>query len=123
MDCFFENERPIYVQIIEKIRIEIVSGKLKRGEKIPSVRDLAIALKVNPNTIQKALEKLEDEKLIYTERTNGKFVTTDDKLIKKVQEESAKMRTRNYINNMSSLGINFENTLKYLKEMGDKKWN
>ena len=84
MEYIFENERPIYVQLVEKIRIEIVSGKLKLGQRIPSVRELAINARVNPNTMQKALVELENEGLIYTERTNGKFVTNDEKLIEKL---------------------------------------
>ena len=67
MDYSFDNERPIYVQLVEKIRIEIISGKLKIGEKLPSVRELALTMKVNPNTMQKALVELENEKLVYTE--------------------------------------------------------
>ena len=81
MDYIFDNERPIYIQLVEIIRIEIVSGKFKKGQKIPSVRELALIMKVNPNTMQKALIELENEKLIYTERTNGKYVTDNIKLI------------------------------------------
>ena len=55
MDYIFDNERPIYVQLVEKLRIEIVSGKLKSGERMPSVRELALTARVNPNTMQKAL--------------------------------------------------------------------
>ena len=55
MDYIFDNERPIYIQLVEIIRIEIVSGKFKKGQKIPSVRELALIMKVNPNTMQKAL--------------------------------------------------------------------
>ena len=81
MEFNFDNERPIYIQLVELIRIEIVSGKFKKGERIPSVRELALMMKVNPNTMQKALNELENQKLIYTERTNGKFVTEDEELI------------------------------------------
>ena len=83
MDYIFDNERPIYIQLVEKIRLEIVSGKLKSGERLPSVRELALISRVNPNTMQKALAELEDEGLIYTERTNGKFVTDNKELIEK----------------------------------------
>ena len=72
MNYIFDNERPIYIQLVEIIRIEIVSGKFKKGQRMPSVRELALIMKVNPNTMQKALAELENEQLIYTERTNGK---------------------------------------------------
>ena len=77
MEFKFDNEKPIFIQVKEKLRLYILSGYLKVGEKLPSVRELALISKVNPNTIQKALGELELEKLIYTERTNGKFVTTN----------------------------------------------
>ena len=90
MDSIFDNERPIYIQLVEKIRIEIISGKLKSGERIPSVRELALTARVNPNTMQKALVELENEGLVYTERTNGKFVTENKELIERIKKELAK---------------------------------
>ena len=85
MNYIFDNERPIYIQLVEIIRIEIVSGKFKKGQRMPSVRELALIMKVNPNTMQKALAELENEQLIYTERTNGKYVTEDEELIEKIK--------------------------------------
>ena len=120
MEFNFDNERPIYIQLVELIRIKIVSGEFQRGQKIPSVRELALAMKVNPNTMQKALVELEDEKLIYTERTNGKYVTEDEKLIEKVKNELAKEKVENYINSMNSIGISFDEAIKYLQELGGK---
>ena len=120
MEYNFDNERPIYIQLVELIRIKIVSGEFQRGQKIPSVRELALAMKVNPNTMQKALVELEDEKLIYTERTNGKYVTEDEKLIEKVKNELAKEKVENYINSMNSIGISFDEAVKYLQELGGK---
>ena len=89
MDYIFDNDRPIYVQLVEKLRIEIISGKLKSGERLPSVRELALTVRVNPNTMQIALVELENEGLIYTERTNGKFVTKNEELIEKVKKENS----------------------------------
>lgn len=118
MNYNFDNERPIYLQLVEILRIEIVSGKLKRGEKIPSVRDLALEMKVNPNTMQKALIELENEKLVYTERTNGKYVTEDEKLIEKVKSDLAKEKVNDYIKSMKSIGISLKESIDYLKELG-----
>lgn len=120
MEFNFDNERPIYIQLVELIRIKIVSGEFQRGQKIPSVRELALAMKVNPNTMQKALVELEDEKLIYTERTNGKYVTEDEKLIEEVKNELAKEKVESYINSMNSIGISFDEAVKYLQELGGK---
>lgn len=120
MDYIFDNERPIYIQLVEMIRIDIVSNKYKKGEKLPSVRELALIMKVNPNTMQKALVELENEKLIYTERTNGKYITEDEKLIEKVKKELAREKVDNYLNSMESIGISYESAVKYLQEIGGK---
>ena len=121
MDYIFDNERPIYVQLVEKLRIEIVSGNLKLGERIPSVRELALTARVNPNTMQKALAELESEGLVYTERTNGKFVTNDRQLIEKIKRKLAEEKVNNYINDMKNIGLNFEDALQYLQELGRKE--
>ena len=118
MEYVFDNERPIYIQLVEMIRIDIVSGKFKKGQKLPSVRELALMMKVNPNTMQKALVELEDEKLIYTERTNGKYVTEDEKLIEKIKKLLAQDKVNNYLNSMKNIGISYELAVKYLQELG-----
>ena len=121
MDYIFDNERPIYVQLVEKIRLEIISGRLKSGERLPSVRELALIVRVNPNTMQKALVELENEGLVYTERTNGKFVTQNKELIEKIKKELAEEKVNNYLNDMQNIGIDYEEALKYLQELGGKK--
>ena len=116
MNYIFDNDRPIYLQLVERIRIEIVSGKLKQGERLPSVRELARMMQVNPNTMQKALAELGDEQLIYTDRTNGKYVTLNIERIAKVKRNLAKEKVKQYIKSMESLGINNEEAIQYLTE-------
>lgn len=118
MNYIFDNERPIYIQLVEIIRIEIVFGKFKKGQRMPSVRELALIMKVNPNTMQKALAELENEQLIYTERTNGKYVTEDEELIEKIKRKLAKEIIDNYLNNMKKIGIDYDSAVKYLQEGG-----
>ena len=118
MNYIFDNERPIYIQLVEIIRIEIVSGKFKKGQRMPSVRELALIMKVNPNTMQKALAELENEQLIYTERTNGKYVTEDEELIEKIKRKLAKEIIDNYLNNMKKIGIDYDSAVKYLQKGG-----
>lgn len=120
MEYIFDNERPIYIQLVEMIRIDIVSGKFQKGKKIPSVRELALIMKVNPNTMQKALVELEEQKLIYTERTNGKYVTEDEELIEKVKNELALEKVNNYLNSMKNIGIDYDSAIRYLQELGGK---
>ena len=121
MKFSFDNERPIYIQLVEKLRIAIVSGKYPPGSRLPSVRDLAMEAKVNPNTMQKALTELEDEKLIYTERTNGKFVTDNNVLIEKTKKELAKDIVKRYLKDMNNIGISNKESSKYLQELGGNK--
>lgn len=120
LDYNFDNERPIYIQLVEMIRIDIVSGKFKKGQKLPSVRELALMMKVNPNTMQKALVELENEKLIYTERTNGKYVTEDKELIENAKKELAQEKVNDYLKSMQDIGINYDSAIRYLQELGGK---
>ena len=116
-----DNDRPIYLQIIERISMDIVSGVYRAGDKLPSVRELAASAAVNPNTMQKALVELEELKLVYTKRTNGKFVTTDEKLIEKLKYEYACELSNKYFESMKNIGFTKNETIKYLKDLeGDK---
>lgn len=81
--------RPIYAQLVERIQRKIVSGQYRPGEKLPSVRDLATVAAVNPNTMQKAFAELERSGLIVTQRTSGRTVTEDTKLIRNTREQLA----------------------------------
>lgn len=115
MNFKFTNDSPIYTQITNYLKLYIVSGKLKPNEKLPSVRELAMQIKINPNTVQKSLEKLELERLIYTERTNGKYVTNNTKLIKKIKQTLAKEKINTYLNDMQSLGFTKQEAITYLQ--------
>lgn len=115
MEITFNNQTPIYLQIVNEIKKQIISGKLSAGTRIPSVRELAIKYQVNPNTMQKALSELENEGLLFTERTNGKFVTTDEKIIETIKLKFAKEITNKYILEMTSLGITKKGIIERLK--------
>lgn len=117
MDITFDNNIPIYIQLLEYIKFYIISGTFRCGEKLPSVRDFALTFKVNPNTMQKALTELEDEGLIYTERTNGKFVTKDEKVIEKLKDEYALTLAKSYFEGMKRIGFSKADSIKYLREV------
>jgi DNA-binding transcriptional regulator YhcF (GntR family) len=121
MNFQFDNNIPIYIQLVEQLKIYIISGKIKPGERLPSVRDLALQTKVNPNTMQKALVELEELNLIYTERTNGKYVTQDYKLIDNYKKEYAMELSNKYFISMENLGFDKIKTIEYLKELGEDK--
>ncbi len=119
MEFTFDNNIPIYIQLLEYLKIYLISGVFKCGEKIPSVRELSNTFKVNPNTMQKALGELESMKLIYTERTNGKYVTNDDKLIEKLKDEYAITLAKSYFQGMKRIGLGKADSIKYLEEVED----
>ncbi len=114
----FDNNTPIYVQIVEQIKTAIISGNLTAGQRLPSVRDLAVDSKVNPNTMQKALIELEETGLIYTERTNGKFITEDTALILSFKKKYADELSANFLRGMQNIGYDNLSALKYIKKFG-----
>ena len=83
----FSDDIPIYLQIIERMKIDIVSGKYRSGDKLPAVRDLAMESGVNPNTVQKALAELERQGLVQSERTSGRFVSIDDEKMETLRKD------------------------------------
>lgn len=120
MTYIFDNVRPIYIQLVQKLELEIISGRFKPGDRIASVRELALTTKVNPNTMQKALSELENQGLIYTERTNGKFVTTDIKLIENKKLELANIKINTFVSDMKDIGMGIDDIIKYLHEIKEK---
>ena len=114
MEINFNNNSPIYMQIVEKIKQHIIAGELEIGSRLPSVRDLANDFKVNPNTVQKALSELESMGLIFTERTNGKFVTFDRELLLEYKKVLADELTNEYIEKMKKIGFSKAEIIKRL---------
>ena len=111
-----DNDRPIYLQLMERIQHDIISGVYRPGDKIPSVRDLALDAAVNPNTMQKALSELERSGLVYSQRTSGRFITEDEKLLKKMKMELAAEHIHQFFEQMHHLGFNDEETLDLIRE-------
>ena len=110
----FLDSTPIYLQIVEHIKTLIISKKYLPNQKIPSVRELSLMFEVNPNTVQKALSSLEDEGLIYTERTNGKFVTDKEEIINRVTEETINRMIDDFYASMEKMGFNKDKVLELL---------
>lgn len=120
MDFTFDNNIPIYIQLLDYLKIYLISGVFKAGDKLPSVRDFATTFKVNPNTMQKALTELEDMNLIYTERTNGKYVTNDAKLIESLKDEYAITLAKSYFQGMRRIGLGKADSIKYLEGIDEE---
>lgn len=111
-----DNERPIYLQLMERIQQDIIAGTYQPGDKLPSVRDLALDAAVNPNTMQKALSELERNGLVYSQRTSGRFITEDEKMLKQLKTELAEQHIRNFFEKMKQLGFPEEETLNLIRK-------
>ena len=115
----FDSKSPVSLQIANIIRLGIVNGEYKVGEQFPTVRQLAFDASVNPNTIQKALSILEEEGLLVTKSTSGRFVTDDVTII----ENALATLQREFIDRViaegNSLGISKDKFIKYIEERND----
>ena len=99
------SDRPIFIQIVERIEMDIISGKYKPGDKLPSVRDLAAEAAVNPNTTQKAFTELERTGLVFSQRTTGRFITEDTSMIDELKSTLAKDKITELLSFMQQLGF------------------
>lgn len=99
-----DSDRPIYLQIIEEIQKRIITGKYSPGERLPSVRELADEASVNPNTMQRAMAELERVGLVYTQRTNGRFITEDHEMIQTLKSTLASEQIDAFLETMKHYG-------------------
>lgn len=104
----FINNIPIYLQVIDDIKRDLVNGTLPMGEKMPSGRDLAIKYKINPNTASRIYKELEMRKICFTKRGLGTYVTEDNEIVDKIREEMADEYINSFIKGMKSLGFTKE---------------
>jgi len=108
MSWSFDNTKPIYLQIMEKIKLQIVSHELEPNQQLPTVRELASEAGVNPNTIQRALSDLEREGFVYSKRTTGRFVTEDLDLIVQSRKQLSEEQLKNFVTGMLQFGYQKE---------------
>ena len=116
MEWVFKNDLPIYSQLVEKIKLAIISGAMPPGARLASVRDLAMEAGVNPNTMQRALQELEREGLVFSQRTAGRFVTEDVKVIDEMKKTLARGQIESFLEAMKELGYDREGIIALLKE-------
>ena len=108
MSWTFDNKKPIYLQIMEKIKLQIVSHTLEPNQQLPTVRELASEAGVNPNTIQRALSDLEREGFVYSKRTTGRFVTEDKELISQSRKQLSEEELEHFVCSMTHFGYEKE---------------
>ena len=108
------SDRPIYIQLVDEIKLRIITSYYKPGERLPTVRELAAEAEVNPNTMQRALSELETSELIITQRTSGRVVTDDVTVIKNNKNTIAYDVTEKFLTKMHTLGFNIDDTVKFI---------
>lgn len=116
MQIEFEDKTPIYLQIIDLVKTQMATGKLKGGDKLPSVREMSVSLKVNPNTIQRAYQELERDNLIYSQRGMGNYVTEDLNMVKGIKNQMAQESINTFINSMKTLGFSSDEIVDTVKK-------
>ncbi len=116
MDWIFRGDLPIYSQLVEQIKLGIVSGSFLPGERLASVRDMAAEAGVNPNTMQRALQELEREGMVYSQRTSGRFVTENMNVIEHAKQKFAEEQIRSFLEAMGKLGYRREEIIRLLEK-------
>ena len=116
MSWIFDNNKPIYLQIMDKIKLQIVSHKLEPNQQLPTVRELASEAGVNPNTIQRALSDLEREGFVYTKWTAGRFVTEDLDLILQSRKQLSEEQLQQFVTGMVEFGYEKEELPTVLRD-------
>lgn len=111
----FDANIPIYLQIMDIFKKAIVAGLYQPGDKIPSVRDLALSYGVNPNTVQRALSELERENMVYSERTSGRFITKDEQLVKTLKQAYADEQIDRCISELKQFGYENQEIIERVK--------
>lgn len=116
MEWYIDSDRPIYKQLVEQIELRIISGIYAPGDKINSVREMAMEAGVNPNTMQKALAELERMGLVFAQRTSGRFITEDNKMIEEAKNTLAIKEIDNFFEKMKQLGFKKEEIISLIEK-------
>ena len=117
----FNNDKPIYLQIAEHIQIDIINGKYVMGEKLPSIRGLALDASVNPNTMQKSLSELETSEIVISQRTSGYFVTENSEIISVARKTLADNLIADFFAKITKLGYTTDEAISLiLKEKQER---
>ena len=117
MEWQIDNNKPVYIQLVEQLKMKIISGEIELDSKLDSVRNLAAEAMVNPNTMQKALAELERQGFVYSKRTSGRFVTDDKVLIDRERKNLVKDSVKASLETLINLGYTDEEIIRLIKEI------
>ena len=123
MEWNLDDSRPIWPQLKEQLLREIIAGRYAMGGPFPTVRDLAEDAGVNRNTMQRALADLETDGFLITNRTAGRIVTTDEKLIGEVKRKLAEQNVEKFIDEMATIGYSSDDVIDMIRKKGEKGVN
>lgn len=116
----FDEKSPIYAQIAQHVKLQIISNQVQSGDQLPTVREYAEEAGVNPNTMQRAFIELEREGMVYSQRTAGRYVTQDKDLIAEKRLEVAQAELASFVANMQKIGFSKDDIIpeltRFLKE-------
>lgn len=116
LDQAFDAGTPIYTQIMDRIRLRVLTGQWQPGERIPGVRELAVEFGVNPNTMQRSLAELERDGLLHSERTAGRFITRDAERIEQMRRQVARDQMTDFVTHMRQMGYDPPAILEALRQ-------
>lgn len=117
MEWQIDNNKPVYIQLVEQLKMKIISGEIELDSKLDSVRNLAAEAMVNPNTMQKALAELERQGFVYSKRTSGRFVTDNKDLIDQERKNLVKESVKTSLETLINLGYTDEEIMRLIEEI------
>ena len=117
MEWKIDNNKPVYIQLVEQLKVKIISGEIDLDSKLDSVRSEAADAMVNPNTMQKALAELEREGFVYSKRTSGRFVTDNKELIENERKNLVKDNVKKTLDTLINLGYTNKEILSLVEEI------
>jgi GntR family transcriptional regulator len=121
LQFYIDLSQPLYEQILDQIRSLVAKGEIGLGEKIPSVRELAQALKINPNTVMRAYQELERDGLTEKRRGQGTFITTSPDQVEGFRQELAQRTINDFLRKMENLGYSQDDIIKTIQRKPSRK--
>ncbi len=117
----FNSDRPVYLQIITQLQAAVLTGQIAPGDRLPSVRDLAAQARVNPNTVQHALQELEHGGLLVTQGTSGRFVTEDAQIIEQTRQSVLNELCSQCLKMFALHGVQPEQAVEFLDDYSKRR--
>lgn len=115
----FNTRDPLYLQVVQHFKEQIAKGILEPGQEMPSRRELASRLKINPNTVQRAYKEMEEQQLIYTEGNLPSCITKDEAVLKSVREELIGDAVNEFIHAIKSINAPLNEVLELIEKRYD----